>query len=131
MSVQGDLVAALMARVEGLSGWTIVWPRKGGEQPAEEHVRVALVPNDNIPADLSTDVMQRRGFLVLTLVSPIGAYQVVSENAAGAIAAHFPRGLRLIRNGLTVKIVRQSVRQAREESGRWETPIWIEYEAWG
>ena len=86
MSIQGDVVSALMARVDSLAAPDVVWPRKGPDQPPGEHVRVALVPNDNIPADLSSDVHQRRGFVVLTHVSALGEYQVVSENDAGTIA---------------------------------------------
>lgn len=123
-------MAALMGRVDALAGFTVVYPRKGADQPSGEHVRAALVPNDNIPADLSSDVMYRRGFVVLTLVSALGEYQVVSENSAGTIANHFPRGLRLTSGDATVKIVGHSVRQAREDGGRWETPVWIEYQSW-
>lgn len=130
MSIQGDVVSALMARVDSLAAPDVVWPRKGPDQPPGEHVRVALVPNDNIPADLSSDVHQRRGFVVLTHVSALGEYQVVSENDAGTIAEHFPRGLRLTSGGVAVKIKGHSVRAAREEGGRWETPVWVEYEAW-
>lgn len=129
MSIQGNVVSALMARVNSLSGFAVVYPRKGAAQPSGEHVRASVVPNDNIPADLASNVMYRRGFVVLTLVSALGEYQVVSENRAGTIADHFPRGLRLTSGDATVKIVGHSVRQAREEGGRWETPVWIEYQS--
>ena len=129
MTAHTDTIAAVFARVESLAGFTLVWPRKGADQPAGEHVRVALVPNDNLPADLSSDVMRRRGFVVLTLVSPIGEYQVESEAKAATIAAHFPRALRLTRNSTVVQIGGATVRQAREESGRWETPVWVDYRA--
>lgn len=127
MTTQADLTAALFARVDSLAGFALLWPRKGATQPAGEHVRVALVPNDNLPADLSSDVMQRRGFVVLTLVSALGEYQIEAEAKAGTIAAHFPRALRLTSGDALVQIVGHSVRQAREEGGRWETPVWIEY----
>lgn len=127
MTAQSDVMVALMTRVNSLAGFTMVWPRKGADQPAGEHVRVAVVPNDNLPADLNSDVMQRRGFVVLTLVSPLGEYQIEAEAKAGTIAAHFPRALRLTSGDAVVQIVGHSVRQAREEAGRWETPVWIEY----
>ncbi len=132
MSVRGDMVAALMAHVESLSGFGLVWAKKGEGQPDGEHVRISLVPNDDIAADIDTQVKRRRGFIVLTLVAALtdDDYQVVIENKAGTIEEHFPRGLRLTSNGTTAKIVNSTTRTGRRESGRWETPVWIEYEAW-
>lgn len=130
MSVQGDLLAALMGRVESLSGVTVVWPRLGAAQPAGQHVRAAFLPNDDSPADLGSNTMARQGFLVLTLVSDLSQHQVVSENDAGVIAEHFPRGLTLSSGSVKTKITGQTVKPSRQEGGRWETPIFISYEAW-
>ncbi len=124
---ESDVHAALMARVQEITGFTMLWPQMGGEQPAGEHVRVSHVPNDNAPADLSSDVMERQGFLYLTLVSDLGQYEVVTKRKAGEIAAYFKRGQRLTINSTTVKITGHTVRPGRQEGGRWETPIRISY----
>lgn len=124
---ESDVHAALMAQVEKITGFTLLWPKKGGEQPAGEHVRVSHVPNDNAPADLSSDVMERQGFLYLTLVSDLGEYEVVTKRKAGEIAAYFKRGQRLTSNSTTVKITGHTVQPGRQEGGRWETPIRISY----
>lgn len=130
MSVHGDLLAALMSRVETLSGFTIVWPRIGAAQPSGQHVRAAFLPNDDAASDLGSNVMQRQGFLVLTLVSSLDRHQVVSEDAAGAIAEHFPRGLQINSGSVTVKITGQTLKQSRQEGGRWETAVFIAYQSW-
>lgn len=127
MSIEGDIHAALMAQVQTVAGYTILWPQKGGDQPAGEHIRVSHVPNDNEPADLSTDVMERQGFLFLTLVSDLGQYEAATRRKAGEIAAYFKRGSRLTYGSTTVKITGHTVRPGRQEGGRWETPIRISY----
>ena len=131
MSAEGDIPAALMARLGELAGYTVLHPRKGGDQPAGEHIRVALVPNDSLRTGLDVQEQEHRGFLVLTLVSDLGQYEAASRNAAGAIAGHFPLNAVYESGDASVKIMGQTVRQAREEMGRWETPIWIEYQAFG
>lgn len=128
MSVEGSIHAALMGRVETISGYTLAYQRKGDAQPSGDHIRVAHVPNDNIGADLSSQVFERQGFLYLTLVLDTGEYDVVAREAAGEIAeTYFPRGARLTHDGTTVKITGHTVRPGREEGGRWETPIRISY----
>lgn len=127
MSVEADIHAALMARAETLTGYTMIWPQKGGDHPAGEHVRVSHLPNDNDPLSLSGQTYVRQGFLVLTLVTDLGLYEATTKRKAGEIAAHFPRGLRLTRGSVTVTISGHSVRAGRAEEGRWETPIFISY----
>ena len=127
MSVEGDIQAVLMAQAETITGYTMLWPRSGGDIPSGEHIRVYHMPNDNAAAYLSGDVMERMGFLVLTLVSDLGEHDVVSRRKAGEIAAFFPRGKHLTRNATTLTITDHTVRPGREESGRWETPIRIGY----
>ncbi|KII11765.1 DUF4128 domain-containing protein [Phaeobacter sp. S60] len=124
---ESDIHAALMAQAETITGYSMLWPQKGGDQPAGEHIRISHVPNDNAPADLSSDVMERQGFLYLTLVSDLGQYEAVTKRKAGEIAAYFKRGKPLKMNGTTVKITGHNVRPGRQEGGRWETPIRISY----
>lgn len=124
---ESDIHAALMAQAETITGYSMLWSQKGGDQPAGEHIRISHVPNDNAPADLSSDVYERQGFLFLTLVSDLGQYEAVTKRKAGEIAAYFPRGQRLTKNGTTVKITGHTVRPGRQEGGRWETPIRISY----
>lgn len=127
MTVESDLHAALMAQVETITGYTVLWPQKGGDKPAGEYLAVYHLPNDNNPADLSSDALRRQGFLIITLVSPLGEYEVVTKEKAGGIAAYFKRGLRLTKNTTVVTITGHTVKPGRQEGERWETPIWISY----
>ena len=122
-------MAALYGRLEALSGYTVVYPRKGASQPAGEHLRASLVPNDRLRTGVEVQTKEHRGFLVLTLVSDLQEYEVKSRAKAGAIAAHFPLNAVYTYGDAAAHIKTHSVRQAREEGGRWETPIWIEYQA--
>ena len=130
MTITADIHGALIARAEVMAtalSLPAVWSRKGGDQPTAEHIRVFHLPNDNVPADLSSDVMERQGFLAVTLVSPLDVYEIVSQEKAGEIVAFFPRALRLTANTTGVKITGHTVRQGRQEGQRWETPILISY----
>ena len=131
MTPESDIHSALMARAEVMAtalGYAVQWPQKGGAIPTAEHVRVFHLPNDNAPADLSSDVMRRQGFLVITLVSPLGVYEAVTKSKAGIIAGYFPRASRLTANTTTVTINGHSVKAGRQEGQRWETAIFIGYQ---
>lgn len=130
MTVESDLHIALMAQAEVMVaalGYTALWPQKGGDKPAGEHVTIYHLPNDNEASDLSTQVLDRQGFLIITLVSDLGEYEAVTKAKTGAIAAYFKRGLRLTSNDATVTITMTTVRPGSEKGQRWETPIWISY----
>ena len=130
MTITADIHGALIARAEVMAtalSLPAVWSRKGGDQPTAEHIRVFHLPNDNVPADLSSDVMERQGFLVVTLVSALDVYEVVSQEKAGLIVGYFRRSLRLNVNTTEVTIAGHSVRPGRQEGQRWETPIFIPY----
>lgn len=128
MTVESDLHAALMAQVETITGYTVLWPQKGGDKPEGEHLVVRHLPNDNQRTFLgSTEPLERKGFIVIYLVSPVGVYEVTSKRKAGEIAETFTVDSPMTVNGQTVSIYSHTVKQGREEGGRWETPIWIEY----
>ena len=132
MSAEADIHVALMARAEVMAtalSYPVLWPQKGGDIPTGEHLKISHLPNDNEPAELSSNVMRRQGFLVITLVSPLGVYEAVTKAKAGLIAAFFYRALRLTVNTTTVTINSHSVRTGRQEGQRWETPIFVSYQA--
>jgi hypothetical protein len=128
--VDSDILQALNARAEVMIaalGYPALWSQKGGDKPAGEHVTVQLLPNDNVPMDTSSQVMDRRGFLIVTLVSPLDVYETVTRKKAGAIGAYFKRGLRLTANTTTLTIQKFDIKAGRQEGQRFETPIWCEY----
>ena len=127
-TTEQDIHAALMARVETFTDLPLIWPRKGDDMPAGEHVRVAHVPNDNERMfQGGVDEVARRGFIVLTLVSPLGEYEVNSRAQAQTIADVFPRNYQFERGGFKAIVYDVTVKPGRQEGQRWETPIWVDY----
>jgi hypothetical protein len=130
MTVEANIHAALIAQAETMAtalSYTVLWPQKGGDTPSGEHLRINHLPNDNFPADLSSQVYERQGFLFITLVSPLGVYEATTKQKAGQIVAYFPRGKVLTSDGDSVKITGHSVGGGRQEGVMWETPIQISY----
>jgi hypothetical protein len=128
--VDSDITQALNARAEVMIaalGYTAIWPRKGGDKPAGEHVTIQHLRNDDVPLGLSDQVYTRQGFLIVTLVSPLDVYDIVTRKQAGAIGAYFKRAQRFTANGTEVTIVGTTIRSGRQEGQRWETPIYISY----
>lgn len=127
-TTEQDIHAALMARVETITDTPILWPRKGDDQPAGEHIRAYHMKNDNQRMFFDgSDPMGRMGFIVLTLVSPLGQYQVLSEAKAQAIADVFPPDHVFSRGTFRAIVYKTDIKDGRQEGQRWETPIWIDY----
>jgi hypothetical protein len=120
LNVQAEVMIAAL-------GYTAIWPRKGGDKPAGEHLTIQHLRNDDVPMGLSDQIYTRQGFLVVTLVAPLDVYDIVTRKQAGAITDYFKRAQRFIANATEVTIVGVTIRSGREEEQRWETPIYIEY----
>lgn len=120
LNVQAEVIIAEL-------GYTAIWPRKGGNKPAGEHLTIQHLRNDDVPLGLSDQVYTRQGFLIVTLVAPLDVYDIVTRKQAGAISDYFKRAQILEANGTKVTIVGTTIRSGREEEQRWETPIYIEY----
>tara|TARA_R110000796_G_scaffold19198_4_gene57530 strand:+ start:1527 stop:1934 length:408 start_codon:yes stop_codon:yes gene_type:complete len=128
--VDSDITQALNAQAEAMIaalGYTAIWPRKGGDRPAGEHVTIEHLRNDDVPLGLSDQVYTRQGFLIVTLVSPLDVYDIVTRKQAGAITEYFKRAQILTANATKVTIVGTTIRSGRQEGQRWETPIYISY----
>jgi hypothetical protein len=128
--VDSDITQALNTQSEVMIaalGYTAIWPRKGGDKPAGEHVTIQYLRNDDVPLGLSDQVYTRQGFFIVTLVSPLDVYDVVARKQAGAIGAYFKRAQILTANATKVTIVGTTIRDGRPEGQRWETPIYISY----
>jgi hypothetical protein len=128
MSIQGNIHGALMAQVETITGYTVIWPRKGGDAPSGDYLTVYHLPNDNDRLFLNSDApLGRKGFIIITLVSSLGQYQVVSEDEAGDIAEFFPNETKMTAGGSTVSVFNHSNKPAQEINGRWHTAVWVDY----
>jgi hypothetical protein len=128
--IDSNITQALNTQAEVMIaalGYTAIWPRKGGDKPAGEHLTIQHLRNDDVPLGLSDQIYTRQGFLVVTLVAPLDVYDIVTRKQAGAITDYFKRAQRFIANATEVTIVGVTIRSGREEEQRWETPIYIEY----
>jgi hypothetical protein len=128
--VDSDITQALNTQAEVMIaaiGYTAIWPRRGDDTPSGEHLTIQHLRNDDVPLGLSDQVYTRQGFLIVTLVSPLGSHDIVTRKQAGAIAAYFKRAQRFAANGTKVTIVGATIRSGRQEGQRWETPIYISY----
>lgn len=126
-NVEADIHSALMAKAESITGYDVLWPQKGGDKPAGEYLSVYHLPNDNTPAGIDGNVYERKGFLIITLVSPLGQYEAKTKKVVGDIAAIFGRGRLPALNATVVTIDSISIKPGRQENNRWETPIWFSY----
>jgi len=75
LNVQAEVMIA------GL-GYTAIWPRKGGDKPAGEHLTIQHLRNDDVPLGLSDQVYTRQGFLIVNLVSTLDGYDIVTRKQA-------------------------------------------------
>jgi hypothetical protein len=128
--VDSDITQALNTQAEVMIAalkYTAIWPRKGGDKPAGEHITIQYLRNDDVPLGLSDQVYTRQGFLIVTLVSPLDVYDIAARKQAGAIGAYFKRAQILTANATKVTIVGTTIRDGRPKGQRWETPIYISY----
>lgn len=128
MTPDANIHAALMARVEDLQGFVILWPGVETDIPKGEHVRVTHVPNANNRFAISSrTAVERMGFLYLAHYMPAGAHDVVYKERAGLIAEHFPRDLKMRYNGVTMRVNNTDVGRGVEEDGFWRTLVSVDY----
>ena len=67
---------------------------------------------------------QRSGFLMVTLVAPLGQDVAVYDQIAGSIAEHFNDTVKMQHNGLCVSIPSYpQVSEGFEENGYWTVPV--------
>ncbi|MEI4473572.1 phage tail terminator-like protein [Frigidibacter sp. MR17.24] len=127
-TVEGNIHAALMARVATLPGFALFWPEQGQTRPTTEHVEVRHLPNRPARQGLSGGtVLERRGFILLALVSELGAFDAVYRERAGQIAEHFPRDFWMTSEGVRMRVHAVEVSRGFEDSGMWRTPVSVDY----
>lgn len=131
--------AALMARVESLTlspALPVAFPGVPFSDTAGDYIRVTHLRN--MPdrwGILGSDPMDRMGLLQLDLFTTIsgGSWQIVADDIAEDIAAHFPRDLKMTSGGYTAKVFMTRIETGlRDPDGtHWQTPIIVDYRAKG
>jgi hypothetical protein len=110
-TIQGKIAEALLARVMSLSVASPTWPVEYPDgttftPPADgKYLRVDFLPNKpSAPGLSNTSRIKRQGILQITIVVPPNRGIIPTSDIAQAIADHFPRGLSLANDGVTVSI---------------------------
>lgn len=107
-------------------GLNIAWPNEDTDYStpflAVDHVPVSAI---NQTLDTSPFVA---GFVQVTHISAAGVYSTAGNDAADAIAALYPAGLRLSGNsGFLVIMEPALVEQGYRDGSNWRVPIKITY----
>lgn len=139
MGVEANIHAALMARVEALTlspALPVSYPGVPFTAPDGDYIRVTHIRNRPVQRSVGTFTgSERMGLLQLDLFTRIdaGSWQIVADDMADDIAAHFPRGLRMTSNGQLVRVFQSWVAQGvKDPDGtHWQTPVIVDYRAYG
>lgn len=102
------------------------YARPSGDLPLP-YIRVGRVVTDPVGLMISHGQRHdRTGFLMLTVVEPLGHPVEVYDNNAGLIAQHFVDGTSMRYQDVCVTVTDYPyVMDGFEESGYWETPVRI------
>lgn len=139
-SVETAIWIALRARVLTLTmtpTMPIAWPNSsfipptvGGKPGPYLHVR--HMPNRTERLMISNATHRYQGILQVALMTPLNwddGLPARTSEQAGIIAAHFPMDMRLVSNGVTVRITKKpDVAQGFRDDDRWLTPVSVQYE---
>lgn len=139
MGIEASIHAALMARVEALTlspALPVSYPGVPFDNTAGAYLRVTHIRNMPVRwGILGSDPMDRMGLLQLDIFTVIsaGSWQIVADNLADSIAAHFPRDLKMTSGGYTARVFSTRVETGiRDPDGtHWQTPIVVDYRAKG
>lgn len=138
-TVDTKIWLALRARVASLTPTPtlpVLWPGVAAELPSGRCIRVRHLVNRPIRQFHSgSDPHQRRGVLQIDLIVEPDATNAQFETAvreiAGDIAGHFPTGLPMRRDDLTVKVIEApevSQGVVDDKMNRYVIPISIRWE---
>jgi len=133
MAVEGNIEAALFARMAAFSHWPelpIAWPNVAMSPKPESYLRVSHIPNVSRRLFLgSAAPHQRVGLLQVDVYAPLHQGASAATAIAGKLAEHFPADLPM-RAGVTVKVAKApDVGPALADDTHWQVPVTISYEA--
>lgn len=142
-TIEAKIERALMNRVTSLvlnPVLPISWPNfdfpgknpDGTAKPMPaSYIRVQHFPNRNTRLTLgSNDPVWRRGFLQLTVVTPLNKGAEPAKEIAGKIAEYFPADLPLDYGGVRVRVVTApDVAPEIETDISWDVPVSVYYES--
>lgn len=139
MGAEASIHAALMARVQSLTlapAVPVSFPGVPFDTTAGNYIRVTHIRNRPVQHIITAGVAgERMGLLQIDLFTVItaGSWQIIADDMADDIAAHFPRGLRMTSGGHTARVYQSWVGQSvKDPDGtHWQTPVIVDYRAYG
>jgi len=112
MAVYADtkVMNALFARLNALT-WSptmpVSWPNANFTPPADHRwIRVNEFTAGTQPFGIKGSTTDRTGLMQVDVFRPLGEGHATAKETAAKIAAHFPPGLRLASEGVSVKITK-------------------------
>lgn len=125
---------ALMDRVRGVSlspPLPVAWPGVDFAPPQAGYLAVSLLPAETTGFGVGDeDDVLRSGVLQVSVFWPEDRGVTAPMERAGAVAAHFPRGLRIYREGVRVRVERPpTVAPPLFEPGWVQVPVSVYYQA--
>ncbi len=127
-AVETQIWLALKSGIDSL-GLTlpIAWPAEKFTAVTSGYIRVGTVSAAPNPELIATGKKHtRRGFLMLTLVMPLGQDSSVFVDLAGQIAEHFKEGETVHYGSVCVTITSAPhVMDGYEDGGYWNVPVRI------
>ena len=134
-AVETSIQTALFARVVSLvlsPVHPVAWPNVNFTAPANKrYIRVAHLPNTTERLYIgSREPHQHQGILQVMVVAPLNSGEATPRAIAAAVADHFPADLRLVQDGVTVKITkRPDIAAALPTDTELQIPVSISYRA--
>lgn len=130
--IAGIVTLALNTRLAALTlspAMTVAWPNSEFTPPAAGYLEPIAFRNLTQPTGFRTNTLQ--GIYQVSVRKPLPPASIgaaPADNAADAVAAHFPRGLWLPElSGVTVRIRNTSVGTAIKDDPYWMVPVSIEW----
>lgn len=122
---------ALRQRIESLPlDYFKAWPGEKAEAPYEDGAlqpylrigRVSTAPVRQLIANGKPH--ERTGFLMITLVFPMGQDIKIYDQIGGTIAEHFKDGTEMVYEGVCVAVTSYPhVQEGYDENGYWTVPV--------
>ncbi|WP_416355557.1 phage tail terminator-like protein [Aureimonas phyllosphaerae] len=107
MPVETSIMEALYAHLVDMPGvLPIAWPNRAFTAPGDgKFLRAQFIPNLVERTSIrSEDAPRRRGLFQVAVMWPQDQGETLPRNYAGSIAEHFSTDLRLVRDGVSVRI---------------------------
>jgi hypothetical protein len=108
----------------------IAWPASPYSPDGTEYLSVGEANADPLRILIGSGAHDRRGSIIIGLVSPLGQLSEVYREKAAQIAAHFPEDLHLAHGDVTVRIPsRPTVQAGYRDEPYWRVPVVIPWRA--